>query len=152
VSTPEPPEAPRAEPASSEPSPPRVPQTATEGIRLIGGLVVVSVGLVVLAVIAVVALELVSDSSEVVAIATAAFAVIGTLVGAYFGLKIGSDGTQAAVAGLKDEAAKAQAFAAHVPADVADKAIEAARGLAGEHAKPGSAAGSGRPAPRRDRP
>ena len=140
MSTPEPPEASRTE-VSSEPSPPRPPQTATEGIKLIGGLVVVCVGLVVLAVIAVVAMGLVSDSSEVVAVATAAFSVIGTLVGSYFGLKIGSDGTAAAVAGLKDEAAKAQAFAAHVPTDVADKAIEAAKGLAGE--RPDRA--SGRP-------
>ena len=158
MSTPEPPDASSTEaapapaatpPASSEPSPPRAPQTKTEGIKLIGGLVVVCVGLVVLAVIAVVAMELVSDSSEVVAVATAAFSVIGTLVGAYFGLKIGSDGTQTAMAGLKDEAAKAQAFAAHVPTDAADKAIEAAKGLAGERtervSEPGSRGGSRRP-------
>lgn len=139
MSTPEPPKASRTKsspavvgeatlPASSESSP---PPTAPEGIKLIGGLVVVCVGLVVLAVISIVAMGLVSDSSEVVSVATAAFTVIGTLVGAYFGLKIGSDGTSAAMAGLKDEAAKAQAFAAHVPPEVADKAIAAAKGLAG---------------------
>src|SRR3954454_21345606 len=83
---------------SSEPSPPRAPQTATEGIKLIGGLVVVCVGLGVVLVIALVAMKVVDGDSEQVAIATAAFSVIGTLVGAYFGLKIGSDGTQAAVA------------------------------------------------------
>jgi len=86
---------------SSEPSPPRVPETRSEGVKLIGGLVVVCGGLVVLMVIAVVAIWVVRDNeSEVVALATAAFSVIGTVVGAYFGLKIGSDGTQAAVAGI----------------------------------------------------
>jgi hypothetical protein len=96
---------------------------------VIGGLVVVCTGLVVLAAIAITAMILV-DGKDVVAVATSAFGIIGSLVGAYFGVKIGTDGTQAAVAGLKDEAAKAQAFAAHIPQGDADAAIAAAQSLA----------------------
>jgi hypothetical protein len=115
--------------ATDEPSPPRPPLTASEGIKVIGGLVVVCTGLVVLAAIAITAMILV-DGKDVVAVATSAFGIIGSLVGAYFGVKIGTDGTQAAVAGLKDEAAKAQAFAAHIPQGDADAAIAAAQSLA----------------------
>jgi len=85
----------------------------------------------VLLVIGLAAIRAVSDdSSQVVAVATSAFSIIGTVIGAYFGLKIGSDGTHAAVAGLRDEAARAQAFAAHVPSENAEAAIAAAAGLA----------------------
>ncbi|MCA1699811.1 MAG: hypothetical protein LC790_13255 [Actinobacteria bacterium] len=62
-----------------EPSPPRPPLTGTEALKLIGGLVVVCTGLGVLAVIAAIAMFLVKGmSSEIVAIATSAFGVIGT--------------------------------------------------------------------------
>jgi hypothetical protein len=132
-----------------EPSPPRPPLTGSEHIKLIGGLVVVCSGLLVLVAIAIVAMLLVDDdSSNVVAVATSAFGVIGTVVGAYFGLKIGTDGTQTAVAGLRDEAAKAQAFAAHVPKEAAAEAIGDAKMLAA-----GGSALPGGPAARRgDRP
>lgn len=118
--------------APSEPSPPRVPMTLSEGIKLVGGLIVVSPGLLVLLVIAVTAIVMVSEEpSQVVAIAASAFGVIGTVVGAYFGLKIGSDGAQTAVAGMRDEAAKAQAFAAHVPEGLAESAISDAQTMSG---------------------
>lgn len=101
-------------------------------------------GLAVLVVIAVVAMILVNGrSSDVVAVATSAFGVIGTVVGAYLGVKIGTDGTQTAVAGLKDEAAKAQAFAAHVPKEAAANAIADAKALTVSpiHPSPRSATG-----------
>ncbi|MDP8909310.1 MAG: hypothetical protein M3N47_09395 [Chloroflexota bacterium] len=129
-----------------EPSPPRPPLTGTEALKLVGGLVVVCSGLFVLLIIAAVAMLLVKGTtSEVVAIATSAFGVIGTVVGAYFGLKIGTDGTQTAVAGLKDEAAKAQAFAAHVPKEAAATAIADAQSLArsGSSVAPGSGSSRG---------
>lgn len=115
--------------ATDEPSPPRPPLTASEGIKVIGGLVVVCTGLVILGAIAITAMALV-EGTDVVAVATSAFGIIGSVVGAYFGVKIGSDGTQAAVAGLKEEAAKAQAFAAHVPHEDAENAIAQAQSLA----------------------
>ena len=106
-----PPAAAEPDDGASEPSPPRTPQTRSEGVKLIAGLVVVCVGLLALIVIALSAIVAVSkDSSQVVA--------------------IGSDGTQAAVSGMRDEAAKAQAFAAHVPIEDAEAAVASAAGLA----------------------
>ena len=113
-----------------EPSPPRPPVTRAESLKLVGGMAVVCAGLIVILAVAVVAMLLVDGTAtDIVAIATSAFGLIGTVVGAYFGLKIGADGTQSAVAGMRDEAAKAQAFAAHVPSDVAFQAIDHAQTL-----------------------
>jgi hypothetical protein len=115
-----------------EPSPPRPPVTRAESVKLIGGLVVVCVGLVVLLVISVVAMIIVhSTTSDVVAIATGSFGVVGAIVGAYFGIKAGSDSAASAVAGMRHEAAKAQAFAANVPKESAADAISQAKALAG---------------------
>jgi hypothetical protein len=65
--------------------------------------------------------------------------VIGTLVGAYFGVKIGTDQTKTAMeqtdrahSALREEAAKAQAFAAHVPPSEANRALRDAKDLASE--------------------
>jgi hypothetical protein len=115
--------------ATDEPSPPRPPLTTSEGIKAIGGLIVVCTGLAILGAIAITAMILV-EGNDVVAVATSAFGIIGSVVGAYFGVKIGTDGTQVAVAGLKDEAAKAQAFAAHIPHEDAEAAITQAQSLA----------------------
>ena len=64
-------------------------------------------------------------------IATAAFGVIGSIVGAYFGVKIGTDGTQKAIAAQQVEATKAQAFAAHLPEEKADQILASAESLVG---------------------
>ena len=117
------------------PPPPPVPAdkepTRAESIKLIGGLVVVCVGVTALALITIIAIEAVRGSdAQVVSVATASFSVIGTVVGAYFGLKIGADGTTNAIKGMRDEAAKAQAFAAYVPTESAKAAIAEAAALA----------------------
>ena len=39
-------------------------------------------------------------------------------------VKVGSDGTKKAIDGLKDESAKAQAFATHMDRGEADRAVE----------------------------
>ena len=112
-----------AAPAATDvPSPPRPPQTASEGIKVIGGLVVVCTGLVVLGAIAITGMILV-EGNDVVAVATSAFGIIGSVVGAYFGVKIGTDGTQAAVAGLRDEAANAAISAAQSLASPPPEAV-----------------------------
>jgi hypothetical protein len=132
--------------ATDEPSPPRPPLTTSEGIKAIGGLIVVCTGLAILGAIAITAMILV-EGNDVVAVATSAFGIIGSVVGAYFGVKIGTDGTQVAVAGLKDEAAKAQAFAAHIPHEDAEAAITQAQGLASPRPE-AVTSGSGTTAPR----
>ncbi|MGN6379481.1 MAG: hypothetical protein ACTHNU_11065 [Gaiellales bacterium] len=96
---------------------------------MIGGLLAVFFGLVALVVIAAVALSQVSDSQSTVSIATSAFGVIGTVIGAYFGVKVGSDGTQKALSDLKEESAKAQAFAMHLDPAKAEEAIATAHRL-----------------------
>ena len=103
----------------------------TEALKTIAGLLAVVVGLIALTLIALFGMGFVkTDNPSVVAIASASFGVIGTVVGAYFGAKSSNDstqkaieGTQKAIDGLKDEAAKAQSFAAHLDPAQAEKAI-----------------------------
>jgi hypothetical protein len=96
------------------------PGGKAEALKTIAGLLAVAIGLFALALIALVGMGFVkTDNPSVVSIATSSFGVIGTIVGAYFGVKIGTDSTSKAIDGLKDEAAKAAAFAGHVdPANV----------------------------------
>ena len=99
-----------------------------------GALFVVLVGVVAVAIIAIAAvitLAFVDDvGSEIGTIATGAFGVVGTIVGAFFGIKVG---TQAGASGKEDaqrtaitarageaEAnARATVLAAHIPEDKA---------------------------------
>jgi hypothetical protein len=109
-------------------------QGKAESLKLIAGLIAVGIGVVVVGAIAVVAL-LESGEETAAQIASSAGGVIATIVGAYFGVKIGSDQTKTAIEGQQKEAAKAQAFAAHVPADKAAEAIGLAE-QAAENAVP----------------
>jgi hypothetical protein len=98
-------------------------------IRTIGGLVAVLAGALIVGAIAIVAIAV--DPGDAATIASAAGGVIATIVGAFFGLKIGSDQTKTASENQKVEAAKAQVFAAHLPPDEAKDIL----GLANEAAK-----------------
>src|SRR5690348_18353521 len=87
-------------------------------LKTIGGVVAVGSGLLALIVVAVFGMAWAkSDTSSVVSIAAGAFGVIGTIVGAYFGVKVSSDGTQKAIDALKDAETKASTFAAHLEPD-----------------------------------
>jgi hypothetical protein len=99
-----------------------------ESIKLIGGLVALGSGLLVLGLIAGGALAV--DSDNAVKVATGAFGVIGTLVGAYFGQKIGSDGVKEAATRADQEATKAQIYAAHLPAAEAPQIVAMAHAAA----------------------
>lgn len=134
-----PPESPTtvmAEPAP-EPAPERVAAARTaervgraESFRVVAGVAAVLTGLAALLILAVVAAALVhGDTQSVVTVATSAFAVIGSIVGAYFGVKEGTSGTEQAVEGMKEQATRAQAFAAHVPSSEAGTALLHAQGL-----------------------
>src|SRR5947207_267576 len=77
---------------------PAAAQGKAEALKTIAGLLAVAAGLLVLAIIAVVGMGFVkTDNPSVVSIATGSFGVIGTIVGAYFGVKVGSDSTQKAI-------------------------------------------------------
>jgi hypothetical protein len=111
---------------------------STESIKLIGGLVALGSGLLILALIA--GGAMVAGSAVAEKIALGAFGVIGTLVGAYFGQKVGSDGTKeatklAAAEGEKahSEAIKAQVYAAHLPAGEAATVVKLAQEVANGH-------------------
>ena len=87
-------------------------------------LVAVCAGLLTLLVIASIAIGVVHDDAQPVAsIATAAFGVIGSVVGAYFGVKVGAEGSAKALDEHRAEAARAQAFAAHLPEERARRAL-----------------------------
>ena len=88
--------------------------TWSEKVKTIGGLVAVVGGVAAVLVIAIVAIVKNTDTSAT--IASTAAGVIATIVGAYFGVKVGSDQSRAANESQKAEAAKAQVYAAHLPA------------------------------------
>jgi hypothetical protein len=105
------------------------PLTRTQSVTEIAGLLALVCGLVVLGFIAAVAMIVTPGSSKEVAVG--AFGVIGSVVGAYFGLKVGAESAQKSADGQRQEAAKAQVFAAHIsdanPDVVLQQAREAAR-------------------------
>jgi hypothetical protein len=72
-------------------------------------------------------------------IVTAAFTVLGTVVGTYFGVRAGSAGKERAEAARDFEAAKVQELAAHVDAPTAQDAFDRAEKRAVEARKASSA-------------
>jgi membrane protein DedA with SNARE-associated domain len=96
-------------------------------IRIVGGLIALIVGVIAIGLLA--GGALIADPGNAAPIATAAFGVIGSIVGAYLGIKIGTDGTQKALQAQQDEATKAQVFAAHLNPDKAELALDQARAI-----------------------
>jgi hypothetical protein len=101
----------------------------------IAGLLAVVAGLLALIAVSVAAIVVLprGNGQNVVAVATGSFGVIGTVVGAYFGVKLGADGRQAANQAQRVEAAKVQALAAHMDAGEATAALREAGHLAPPH-------------------
>ena len=120
----------------------KAPETTwSEKVKTIGGLVAVAVGVVVVGVIAIVAL--VKDSDTSATIASSAGGVIATIVGAYFGVKVGTDQAKSTLEGQQEEAAKlhkgqlaeaakAQVYATHLPPDKAHEIMDMAEKAARE--------------------
>jgi len=87
-------------------------------MRVIAGLVALAMG--VIGLVAIVGLSLLlKPAGSVAQIVSAAVSAIGSIVAAYFGIKLGNDNTaaqqqqtQQAVEAQREEATKAQAFAA----------------------------------------
>ena len=111
--------------------PPPKHQTRAQSITEIAGLLALVSGLIILGIIAVSAMIVTPDNSKEVAVG--AFGVIGSVVGAYFGLKVGSENAQKSAVAQRQEAAKAQVFAAHIhdadPNAILREAHEAARAV-----------------------
>jgi disulfide bond formation protein DsbB len=93
-----------------------------EQLKIVGGLAALGFGLVALVVIVLVAL-LVKPDTTGGSIASGAVGVVGSIVGAYFGVKIGSDGTQAAIKAREQEGVRAHVSALHLPSEKADAVV-----------------------------
>jgi hypothetical protein len=105
-----------------------------ERLKVIGGLIAVGTGVAAVTAIAIVAMALTDD--DVAAIATSTAGVIATIVGAYFGVKAGADQAKTAIESKDAQAAKAEVYALHAPAEKAthirqeaDTAAANARGM-----------------------
>ncbi|HWO82949.1 MAG TPA: hypothetical protein VNM38_04065 [Solirubrobacterales bacterium] len=104
---------------SAQPSPPQEKdRTLTERVKAAAGLTAVAIGVIVVGIIALAAIS--KNTQTAATIASAAGGVIATIVGAFFGVKIGSEQSKKAQDGLKEESAKAQIYAAYLPPAEAD--------------------------------
>jgi hypothetical protein len=90
-----------------------------------GAIIVVGLGLAFVFVIAVVSLGTVPDSQKA-AVVTAAFTVLGTIVGAYFGVKVGSANREQAEMARDAEALKVQELTARMNPETAEAALDRA--------------------------
>ena len=88
-----------------------------------GGLVVVAVGVIAVMAITTASLGTVAEQ-ERATVATAAFTVLGTIVGAYFGVRVGSRGKEDAEAQRVVATAKVERLAAHVDAHEAEQVLD----------------------------
>jgi NhaP-type Na+/H+ or K+/H+ antiporter len=96
-----------------------------EAVAPSGAIVVVALGLAFVFVITLVSLGTVPDEQKA-AIVTAAFTVLGTIVGAYFGVRVGAAGKGAAEKARDDEAIKVQELTARVDPVTAISALDSA--------------------------
>ena len=94
-----------------------------EVVTASGAILVVGLGLAFVFVIALVSLGTVPDSQKA-AVVTAAFTVLGTIVGAYFGVKVGSAGRERAESARDAEAVKVQELAAQIDPEKARAALD----------------------------
>lgn len=95
-----------------------------------GGLVVVAIGVVSVTIITSASMGTVA-AEERATVATAAFTVLGTIVGAYFGVRVGARGKDEAESARDVAAAKVERLAAHVDTQKADEVIDAVNRAAG---------------------
>jgi hypothetical protein len=84
-----------------------------ERLKVIGGLIAVATGVVAVTAIGIVAMAL--ADADVATIAASTAGVIATIVGAYFGVKIGTDQAKTALESKDAQAAKAEVYALHAP-------------------------------------
>jgi hypothetical protein len=90
-----------------------------------GAILIVGLGLAFVFVIALVSLGTLPDEQKA-AVVTAAFTVLGTIVGAYFGVKVGSAGKERAESARDAESVKVQELAARVDPETATAALDSA--------------------------
>jgi hypothetical protein len=106
-------------------------------ISAIGGILVVSLGLVFVFVISIVSLGTVPGDQKATVI-TAAFGVLGTVVGTYFGVRAGAAGKERAEAARDLETIKVQELAARMDHTSARAALDNAQERAMEERRTSS--------------
>ena len=106
--------------------PPAQPGGIVGVISAVGGVLVVALGLVFVFIIALVSLGTVPDDQKATVI-TAAFGVLGTVVGTYFGVRAGSAGRERAEAARDMETIKVQELAARMDHTSARAALDHAQ-------------------------
>ncbi len=102
---------------------------SADSIQSIGGLVAVVVGVLAVTVLAIATMAFVEsgkDANTLIPLSTAAFGVISAIVGAYLGIKIGTDQTKTLAQDASQAHAKLAAVQGYVPADQQQAATEAA--------------------------
>ncbi|HVQ58380.1 MAG TPA: hypothetical protein VMS60_05670 [Solirubrobacterales bacterium] len=87
-------------------------ETWNDRVKTVAGLTAVIVGVIMVGLVAIVAMLKGGENSAT--IASSAAGVIATIVGAYFGVKMGNDQTKDAAKSQKATAAKAEVYAAHL--------------------------------------
>ena len=105
--------------ASQKAAPEDPTPTWALGIKAVGGLFAVTVGVVALALIA--CLAFVVQDSTTTPIVTACVTAIGAVVGAYFGVKVGTDGTSTAIKAQQQASTNTQIAALYVSPEHAHK-------------------------------
>jgi hypothetical protein len=119
-----------SERAEAEPAAKREPAIVRPGfldvLAASGAIIVVGLGMAFVFVITLVSLGTVPDDQKT-AVVTTAFTVVGTIVGAYFGVKVGAAGKERAEKARDAEAAKVQELTAHIDPVTAVTALDNAQ-------------------------
>jgi hypothetical protein len=97
-----------------------------EVIGATGAVLIVALGLVFVFIVTIVALGTVPGSQKA-AVVTAAFTVFGTIVGAYFGVKVGSAGKEQAEAQRHAASIKVEELAARADPRTVEQAMDKAQ-------------------------
>jgi uncharacterized protein YacL len=111
--------------ARPQSSAPEKPSATLNVVTTAGAILVVGLGLTFVFIIAVVALGTVPGGQKAAVVSTA-LTVLGTIVGAYFGVKVGSAGRERAEAARDVESVKVQELAARVDPETAKAALDTA--------------------------
>jgi hypothetical protein len=93
-----------------------------------GGLVVVVIGVIAVMTITTASMGTVPDEQQAT-VAAAAFTVLGTIIGAYFGVRVGAHGKQEAEAARVTSEAKVARLAAHVNTQDAMRVLDDVDGV-----------------------
>jgi hypothetical protein len=98
---------------------------SADSIKTIGALVVVAIGVLTITVLAIATMAFIAsdrDGNTIVPLSTAAFGVISTIVGAYLGVKIGTDQTRTLAESANQAHARLGVMQAYVPEEKREEA------------------------------